>query len=131
MMKKVFMLLLAACLALPGQAQEKFSRGFEGKNKIFIPKGSLGGGLSASWRKFSLGEDEGYAVLSKLVGDLRGGYRTASVSPSFEYFLADNLSVVARFDFSRLGRRIRLPRASAVMSLSWAAVSSAGLWRGR
>lgn len=114
MMKKVFLLLLAASLALPGLAQEKFSRGFEGKNKIFIPKGSLGGGLSASWRKFSLGEDEGYAVLSKLVGDLRGGYRTASVSPSFEYFLADNLSVVARFDFSRLG--VDLDNASLSLS---------------
>ena len=103
MMKRIFVLLLAASLALPGLAQENFSRGFEGKNKIFIPKGSLGGGLSASWRKFSLGEDEGFTVLSKLVGDLQGGYRTASVSPSFEYFLADNLSVVMRFDYSRLG----------------------------
>ena len=102
MMKKVFALLLAASLALPGLAQETFNRGFEGKNKIFIPKGSLGGGLSASWRNFSLGEDEGYTLISKLVGDLKGGYRTVSVAPSFEFFLADNLSVVARLDYSRL-----------------------------
>ena len=102
MMKKIFALLLAASLALPGLAQETFNRGFEGKNKIFIPKGSLGGGLSASWRNFSLGEDEGYTLISKLVGDLKGGYRTVSVAPSFEFFLADNLSVVARLDYSRL-----------------------------
>ena len=93
-MKKWLILLLAACLALPGQAQEKFTRGFEGKNKIFIPKGSVGGGLSASWRKYSLGEDEGYTVLSKYVGDLKGGYRTLGVAPSFEYFPSNNLSVV-------------------------------------
>ena len=114
MMKKVFLLLLAASLALPGLAQEKFSRGFEGKNKIFIPKGSLGGGLSASWRNFSLGEDEGYTVLSRYIGDLKGGYRTFSVAPSFEYFLADNLSAVLRFDYSRLG--VDLDNASLNLS---------------
>ena len=114
MMKKVFVLLLAACLALPGLAQEKFSRGFEGKNKIFIPKGSLGVGLSASWRNFSLGDDEGYTVLSKYVGDLWGGYRTVSVAPSFEYFLADNLSAVVRFDYSWLG--VDLDNASLNLS---------------
>lgn len=102
-MKKWIVFFLVACLALPGQAQEKFTRGFEGKNKIFIPKGSVGGGLSASWRKFSLGEDEGYTVLSKYIGDLKGGYSTIGVAPSFEYFLANNLSVVARFEYSWLG----------------------------
>lgn len=102
-MKKWIVFFLVACLALPGQAQEKFTRGFEGKNKIFIPKGSVGGGLSASWRKFSLGEDEGYTVLSKYIGDLKGGYSTIGVAPSFEYFFANNLSVVARFEYSWLG----------------------------
>ncbi len=114
MMKRVFMLLLAASLALPGLAQEKFSRGFEGKNKIFIPKGSHGGGLSASWRKFSLGDDEGYTVLAKYLGDLRGGYRTVAIAPSFEYFLADNQSVVVRFDYSRMG--VDLDNASLNLS---------------
>lgn len=102
-MKKYFILLLAACLSLEGQAQEKFTRGFEGKNKIFVPKGSVGGGLSASWRKYSIGDDEGYTVLSKYVGNLKGGYRNFGVAPSFEYFPADNLSLVARFEYSRLG----------------------------
>ena len=113
-MKKWLILFLAACLALPGQAQEKFTRGFEGKNKIFIPKGSVGGGLSASWRKYSLGEDEGYTVLSKYVGDLKGGYRTLGVAPSFEYFPSNNLSVVARFEYSRLG--VDLDNASLHLS---------------
>ena len=102
-MKKLLILLLAACLACPGQAQEKFTRGFEGKNKIFIPKGSFGGGISASWRRFSLGEDEGFTVLSKYVGDLKGGYNTFGVAPSFEYFPADNLSAVLRFEYSQMG----------------------------
>lgn len=102
-MKRLLILLLAACLALPGQAQEKFTRGFAGKNKIFIPKGSFGGGISASWRKFNLGDSEGYTVLSKYIGDLQGGYRTIGVSPSFEYFWANNVSVVARFEYSWLG----------------------------
>ena len=84
-MKKWLILLLAACLALPGQAQEKFTRGFAGKNKIFIPKGSFGGGLSISWRKYTLGEDDGFTVLSKYIGDIKGGYNTFGVTPSFEY----------------------------------------------
>ena len=102
-MKRLFILLLAACLALPGQAQEKFTRGFAGKNKIFIPKGSFGGGLSVSWRKYTLGEDDGFTVLSKYIGDIKGGYNTFGITPSFEYFLADNLSLVARFEYSWLG----------------------------
>lgn len=113
-MKKLLILLLAACLALGGQAQEKFTRGFEGKNKVFIPKGSIGGGISASWRKFTLGDAEGYTVLSKYIGDLKGGYRTIGVSPSFEYFFADNLSAVARFEYSWLG--IDLDSASLHLS---------------
>lgn len=102
-MKRRCILLLAACLALPGQAQEKFTRGFAGRNKIFIPKGSVGGGLSISWRKYTLGEDDGYTVLSKYIGDIKGGYNTFGVTPSFEYFLVNNLSLVARFEYSWLG----------------------------
>ncbi|MBQ9463171.1 MAG: hypothetical protein IJU68_05880 [Bacteroidales bacterium] len=113
-MKKIIILILTACLAVPGQAQEKFTRGFEGKNKIFIPKNSFGGGLSASWRKFSLGEDEGYTVVSKYVGDLKGSYSSVGVAPSFEYFFADNLSAVARFDYSLLG--VNLDNASVKIS---------------
>jgi len=103
MMKKCLMLLLAACLVFPGQAQEKFTRGFAGRNKIFIPKNSFGGGLSVSWRKYSLGEDDGYTVLSKYIGDIKGGYNTFGITPSFEYFPCNNLSVVARFEYSWLG----------------------------
>lgn len=113
-MKKMLILLLAACLALPGQAQEKFTRGFAGKNKVFIPKGSIGGGLTASWRKFSLGDDEGFTVLSKYIGNLKGGYRTIGISPSFEYFFIDNLSAVARFEYSWLG--VDLNNASLSLS---------------
>ena len=82
-MKKWLILLLAACLAVPGQAQEKFTRGFAGRNKIFIPKGSVGGGLGISWRKYTLGED-------------------------------DNLSLVARFEYSWLG--VDLDNASLHLS---------------
>ncbi len=114
MAKKYLILLLAACLAISGQAQEKFTRGFAGKNKIFIPKGSFGGGLSASWRKFSLGDDEGYTVLSKYIGDLKGGYRSIGVAPSFEYFFGTNLSAVARFEYSWLG--VDLNKASLHLS---------------
>ena len=113
-MKKWLILLLAACLALPGQAQEKFTRGFAGKNKIFIPKGSFGGGLSISWRKYTLGEDDGFTVLSKYIGDIKGGYNTFGVTPSFEYFLADNLSLMARFEYSWLG--VDLDNASLHLS---------------
>ena len=113
-MKKLLILLLAACLALPGQAQEKFTRGFAGRNKIFIPKGSVGGGRSISWRKYTLGEDDGFTVLSKYIGNIKGGYNTFGVTPSFEYFLADNLSLVARFEYSWLG--VDLDNASLHLS---------------
>lgn len=113
-MKKLLILLLAACLAFPGQAQEKFTRGFAGRNKIFIPKGSVGGGLSISWRKYTLGEDDGFTVLSKYIGNIKGGYNTFGVTPSFEYFLADNLSLVARFEYSWLG--VDLDNASLHLS---------------
>ena len=113
-MKKWLILLLAACLAVPGQAQEKFTRGFAGRNKIFIPKGSVGGGLGISWRKYTLGEDDGFTVLSKYIGDIKGGYNTFGVTPSFEYFPADNLSLVARFEYSWLG--VDLDNASLHLS---------------
>ena len=113
-MQRLLILLLAACLAFPGQAQEKFTRGFAGRNKIFIPKGSVGGGLSISWRKYTLGEDDGFTVLSKYIGNIKGGYNTFGVTPSFEYFLADNLSLVARFEYSWLG--VDLDNASLHLS---------------
>lgn len=113
-MKKILLFFLVACLAFPVQAQEKFTRGFEGKNKIFIPKGSFGGGLSVSWRKYTLGEDDGFAVLSKYIGDIKGGYNAFGITPSFEYFPANNLSLVARFEYSWLG--VNLNNASLHLS---------------
>ena len=113
-MKRCVILLLLACLVLPVQAQEKFTRGFEGKNKIFIPKGAVGGGIGLSWRKYTLGEDDGYTVLSKYIGNLKGGYNTFGVTPSFEYFFVNNLSAVARFEYTSLG--IDLSSASLHLS---------------
>ena len=53
-------------------------------------------------------------MLSKYIGDIKGGYNTFGVTPSFEYFLADNLSLMARFEYSWLG--VDLDNASLHLS---------------
>ena len=62
-MKRLLLLILPSLLCIPGQAQEAFNRGFEGKNKVFIPGGSLGIGLSAAYSNNTVGDAaEGYTV---------------------------------------------------------------------
>lgn len=84
--------------------QEKFDRGIDLSHpKVFIPKGTLGGGLTVSYNSMDLGEaasDAGFSLLSLLTG-ISGDYYNFGIAPVLSYFVTDNLSVGARFDYSR------------------------------
>ena len=98
-MKRFVTVLLLGQLCLTGQAQEVFSRGFAGKNKIFIPKGSIGAGLSVSFSNNGIGDDTGFSILPSHVGEIKGGWFSFAIHPSAEYFVKDNWSVGLSFDF--------------------------------
>ena len=101
-MKRLLLLILPSLLCIPGQAQEAFNRGFEGKNKVFIPGGSLGIGLSAAYSNNTVGDAaEGYTVLPSHVADIRGGWNSFGLHPYLEYFLGDNWSIGVRFDYTK------------------------------
>lgn len=83
---------------------EKFDRGVGKMNSVFIPKGYIGGGLTFSYKTYDMGNsanDVGYSMLFSLLSGLQGQMYTLGISPSFSYFVADNLSVGARFDYDR------------------------------
>ena len=68
----------------------------------FIPKGCRTIGISGSFRGYRIGGDtptDNYSLLSLL--NIGQGYLyTYSVSPSFNYFIKDDLSLGARLDYS-------------------------------
>ena len=68
----------------------------------FIPKGNWALGITGGYRSFSAGGEkngDGYSILSLLnIGD--GSLKVYNVSPSFSYFLADDLSLGVRLDYS-------------------------------
>lgn len=83
--------------------QEKFDRGIGISTNTFIPKGYVGTGVAFSYNDYELGNgtnDAGYSLLS-LISGVHANMFTFSVAPWVSYFVADNLSVGARFDYSR------------------------------
>lgn len=110
MMKKLFITLILAVSAAAivaaaekGETQE-FDRGVGKMNSVFIPKGYMGGGLTFSYNTYNLGQsanDVGYSMLFSLLSGIQGEMSTVGVSPSVSYFVMDNLSVGARFDYNR------------------------------
>lgn len=73
-------------------------------NTVFIPKGTVGTGVNFSYKTIDLGNtslDSGYSMLFDLVGGLQGSMYTFGLAPHLSYFLADNLSLGARFDYDR------------------------------
>lgn len=115
-MKRKYLLicLLGLFCYMTGEAREHFSRGFEGRNKIFIPGGSFGGGISASYRQYRVGDDTGFTVIRNHVNGISGDYAVGGVSPSLEYFFKDNWSVIGRFNYS--STRVNLDRAALSLS---------------
>lgn len=97
------LVLLALCL-LPVSAMaqgilDRFTDPAKG-HTVFIEKGNRALGISGSYRSFAAGTDGagGYSILSLLnIGD--GGFKMYEVTPSFSYFIADDLSLGVRLDY--------------------------------
>ena len=110
-MKKLIALSLLCLLPTVGmQAQEPFSRGFDHNKKVFIPKGTVGTGFSFSFGGATLGNEFGYDVVPSLLEEVNGNYKSFSLAPMAGYFVADNVSVGARFNYSNL--EMNLDKAS-------------------
>lgn len=83
---------------------EPFDRGIGMSNTVFVPKGTVGSGVNFSYNTIDLGnavDDAGYSMLFDLIGGLKGSMYTFGLAPHLSYFVADNLSFGARFDYDR------------------------------
>lgn len=81
-----------------------FDRGIGRSNSCFIPKGTVGAGVSLTYHDYSMGNlagDSGYSMLFSLIQNLHGNMTSFNISPYASYFFADNLSVGLRFDYGR------------------------------
>lgn len=97
-MKRLFSLivLLIGCVCLPVAAKKnKYDRGIE--MKTFIPKGQWMVGTTFSYSEHV---DENFEFLSVLKDIESDGY-TFKVTPLVSYFIRDNISIGARFSYSR------------------------------
>ena len=118
-MKKLFCLALCL-LPLNALAQGILARFYdpEAEKVVFQEKGSRSFGIAGSYRSFDVAGDDlgdGYAVLSLLnIGS--GKLSTYNVSPKFSFFVADDLALVARLDYSgyTVNSDLRLDLRSAV-----------------
>lgn len=71
---------------------------------LFVPKGTLSFGLTASYNSYDLGsaaDDAGYKMLFSLLDGLSGNMTSCGIAPAVSYFIADNTSVGLRFDYSK------------------------------
>lgn len=97
---------LVAVLPFQASAQEKsrFDRGINSNRSIFIPKGEMGLGLSLSYNNLNMGsaaEDAGYRLLFGMLDGIKGSLQSFGISPQISYFVADNISIGLRFDYSK------------------------------
>lgn len=109
-MKKIVAISILICLAADSWAGSRnepvqpFDRGIGMSSTVFVPKGTVGTGVNFSYNTLDLGDaadDSGYSMLFDLVGGLQGSMYTFGLAPHLSYFVADNLSVGARFDYDR------------------------------
>ena len=108
-MKKLLLITMFLCSVANSwagshekESVEPFDRGIGMSNTVFIPKGTVGAGVNFSYNTVDLGnaaDDSGYSMLFDLIGGLDGSMYTFGLAPHLSYFLADNLSLGARFDF--------------------------------
>ena len=105
--------ILASILALVaplaagarGNGAEPFNRGIDdAPSSVYIPKGTFGLGISFSYTTVNLGkiadaEDMGFSALASLVTGVKAAAHTFSLSPSVDYFIKDNVSIGARFNY--------------------------------
>lgn len=98
------MLAMSTVSASEKEEAEVFDRGVGKMNSVFIPKGYVGGGITFSYKTYDVGnstDDVGYSMLFSLLSDMQGQMYTLGVSPSVSYFVANNLSIGARFNYDR------------------------------
>lgn len=101
--------VLLSCMALHAgtvaeEEKKPFDRGIGISTSTFIPKGTVGAGVSFSYNNYMLGngtDDAGYSALFSLIGGIHGDMLTFGVAPWASYFVMDNLSVGVRFDYDR------------------------------
>ena len=111
-MKRLFAVIVIFCTGFSAwaagdeTAAEPFDRGIGKANSLFIPKGTLGGGLSVSYANYQLGngtDDAGYKMLFSLLDNVHGGMQSFGVAPYLSYFIKDNLALGLRFDYDKSG----------------------------
>lgn len=103
------MLILSAAECLAGSFDKKepvepFDRGIGTSTSVFVPKGTVNLGINFNYNTIDLGsaaDDSGYSMLFDLINGLDGYMYTFGLAPHLSYFIADNLSVGARFDYDR------------------------------
>ena len=112
-MKRIFLLTLVLTGAMLASVNAfskdttsvgGFDRGIGRPNSVFIPKGTVGAGVSLAYNDYSIGnmvDDSGYSMLFSLIQNLHGNMMSFNISPYASYFIANNLSVGARFDYGR------------------------------
>ena len=112
-MKKIFITFLTLAVSVSAfakssdsatEANEPFSRGIGIPTSVFIPKGTVGFGASFSYSTYDIGnslDDYGFQALFGMLNGIQGNIVSGGVSPHVSYFVADNLSVGARFGFNR------------------------------
>ena len=111
-MKKLIIISLLICSVLDGWAGsrkdeepvEPFDRGIGTSNTVFVPKGTISTGVNFSYTTIDLGQaadDPGYSMLFDLVNGLKGSMYSFGLAPHLSYFVADNVSLGARFDYDR------------------------------
>ncbi|MCQ2147049.1 MAG: hypothetical protein MJZ16_05975 [Bacteroidales bacterium] len=99
-----------------GDNENVFDRGIELPSSRFIPKGTIGSGITFSYNTFDLGNsanDMGYHLLASLLKNISGSAYTVGVAPTVHYFFKDNVSAGVRFDYDRTSADL----ASASLSL--------------
>lgn len=87
-----------------GEPVEPFDRGIGMSNTVFVPKGTVGTGINFSYNTVDLGNaagDSGYSMLFDLIGGLNGNLYTFGLAPHLSYFVTNDLSIGARFDYDR------------------------------
>lgn len=112
-MKKILFIILAASLSLNASAAKKaekkevtepFDRHIGISTSTFIPKGTVGFGAALSYNTYDMGNavnDAGYKMLFGLLTGIQGNVMTIGVAPYASYFVMDNLSVGARFEYNK------------------------------
>lgn len=111
-MKRLLISVVFSLVCLSSWAADRkdssdvFDRGIGRPNSLFIPKGTVGTGLSVSYSNYQLGNgmnDAGYKMLFSVLDNMHGGLQSFGIAPSISYFIKDNLSLGLRFDYDKSG----------------------------